>query len=166
MVTSRSKQPRTNSRIRITLFSHTAEVQANFLGGLQKLKDLRIDRDVEQISSFGNMTVTPGFTIFLVQGQAESNTSGIVALELAPANDNANGRLVNLIELLCPPTDSAIDKDEKWDIKIIQLPIRWSIAAESPRENGFINSMEVILSLYLQAAELFQTSFTMLMDCL
>ena len=96
----------------MTLFSQTAEVQANFLGSLQKLKDLRIDLDVQQISALGDMTVTPGFTMLLVQGLAESNKSGIVALELAPANDNANKLLVNLIELLSPPTDSTVDKDE------------------------------------------------------
>lgn len=96
----------------MTLFSQTAEVQANFLGDLQKLKDLHIDRDVAHISMSGDITVTPGFTMLLVRGLIESNASGIVALELTPANDEARDLLVKLVELLSPSINADIDKEE------------------------------------------------------
>jgi hypothetical protein len=110
--TLRSKQTRIDSRMRMTLFSQTAEVQAKFSGDLQKLKELHIDRDVGQISISGDITVTPGFTMLLIRGLIESNESDIVALELIPANDNAKELLVNLVELLSPPTNIDIDKEE------------------------------------------------------
>ncbi|KFY69665.1 hypothetical protein V496_00071 [Pseudogymnoascus sp. VKM F-4515 (FW-2607)] len=73
--------------MRISWFSQSAEVQANFRGDLRKLKERHIDRDVKQMSISGDITVTPGFTMLLVQGLTEANESGIVALELTPAND-------------------------------------------------------------------------------
>ena len=76
------------------------------------LKELHIDSDVGKISNLGDITVTPGFTMLLVRGQIESNESGIVALELTPANVNDKELLVNLVELLSPPTNSVIDKDK------------------------------------------------------
>lgn len=98
--------------MRITWFSQSAEVQANFLGNLRKLKERQIDRDVEQISISGDITVTPGFTMLLVQGMSEEKESGIVALELTPANDEDKVLLASLVELLSPPTNTDVDQDE------------------------------------------------------
>ncbi|KFX87763.1 hypothetical protein V490_08037 [Pseudogymnoascus sp. VKM F-3557] len=98
--------------MRITWFSQSAEVQATFLGDLRKLKERHIDRDVEQISISGDITVTPGFTMLLVQGLTEANGSGIVALELTPANDKDKVLLVSLVELLSPPTNIDVEEDE------------------------------------------------------
>lgn len=50
--------------------------------------------------------------MLVVRGLIESNERGIVTLELIPANDNAKELLVSLGELLSPPTNSVIDKDE------------------------------------------------------
>lgn len=98
--------------MRITWFSQSAEFQADFLGDLWKLEKQQIDRDVEQISISGDITVTPGFTMLLVQGLTETNKSRIVAFELTPANDGDKELLVSLIELLSPPTNTDVDKDE------------------------------------------------------
>lgn len=98
--------------MRISWFSQSAEVQANFRGDLRKLKERHIDRDVKQMSISGDITVTPGFTMLLVQGLTEANESGIVALELTPANDEDEALLVSLVELLSPPTNTDVDEDE------------------------------------------------------
>jgi hypothetical protein len=55
----------------VTLFSQSAEVHANFFGYILKLKELYIDRDVEQISISGDITIVLGFTMLLVQGLVE-----------------------------------------------------------------------------------------------
>jgi hypothetical protein len=111
----------------MTLFSQTAEIQANFSGDLKKLKDLHVDRDVAHISMSGDITVTPGFTMLLVQGLVELNESGIVALELTPANDDARDLLVKLVELLSPPVNADIDeeKDEEPDSPQSYLSYNW-----------------------------------------
>ena len=53
-----------------------------------------------KIYNLSDITVTPGFTELIVRGLIESNEVGAIALELAPANDNAKELLVNLVELL------------------------------------------------------------------
>ena len=98
--------------MRVTLFSQSAEVHTKFFGDLQKLEELHIDQDVEQLSISGDLKITPGFSMLLVQGLVESTESGIVALELTPATDDAKALLVSLVELLSPPTNTDIDKYE------------------------------------------------------
>jgi hypothetical protein len=97
------------SRMQMTLFSQTAEVQAKFLGHIQELKERHGDRE---ISIPRHITVTPGFTMLLVRNMIELAQSSVVALELTPANDNAKELFANLAELLSPPTNSDMDKDE------------------------------------------------------
>ena len=98
--------------MRVTLFSQSAEVYAKLLGDLQKLEELHIDQDVAQLSISSDLKITPGFSILLVQGLVESAESGIVALELTPATNDTKALLVSLVELLSPPTNIDIDKDE------------------------------------------------------
>jgi hypothetical protein len=103
---------RIESGMQMTLFSQTAQAQANFLGDIQKLKERHVDRDVGHISISGDITVTLGFTMLLVRDMIELDESSVVALELIPANDNAKELFANLVELLSPPTKSDMDEDE------------------------------------------------------
>lgn len=81
---------------------------------------------------------------------------------MTPADGDAKELLVNLAELLSPPTNSDTGKEEDHAIalKTLWAIIEWSITAESSKVIGFLNSMEVTLSLYLQAVEIFQISLT------
>ncbi len=108
----KSKQYGIDSRMRVTMFSQSAEVHATYLGDLQKLEDLHIDQDVQQLSISGDLKITPGFSMLLVQGMVESTESRIIALELTPATDDAKALLVSLVELLSPHANIDIDKDE------------------------------------------------------
>ena len=108
----KSKQYGIDSRMRVTMFSQSAEVHATYLGDLQKLVDLHIDQYVEQLSISGDLKTTPGFSMLLVQGMVESTESRIIALELTPATDDAKALLVSLVELLSPHANIDIDKDE------------------------------------------------------
>jgi hypothetical protein len=98
--------------MRVTMFSQSAEVHATYLGDLQKLEDLHIDQDVEQLSISGDLKITSGCSMLIVQGRAASTESGIIALELTPATDDAIALLVRLVELLSPQANIDIDKDE------------------------------------------------------
>lgn len=98
--------------MRVTMFSQSAEVYTTYLGDLQKLEDLHIDQDIQQLSTSSNLKITPRFSILLVQGIVESTESRIIALELTPATDDAKALLVSLVELLSPYANIDIDKDE------------------------------------------------------
>jgi hypothetical protein len=105
---------RLGSRMLMTLFSHTAEFRAEFLGDIGRPSDHHnhIDQDVGPRSISGRITVTPGFTMLLVRDMIEFEESRIVALDLTPADDNAKELFMNLIELLNPPTDGDIENSE------------------------------------------------------
>jgi hypothetical protein len=96
----------------MTLFSQTVEVEAKFLGDMHNLKERQIHRDAGQISMSGDIIVTPGFTMCLVRNMFELGENRVVALELTPADDNAEELFANLVELLSPPTNIDIDNDE------------------------------------------------------
>jgi hypothetical protein len=61
------KQYGIDSRMWVTIFSQLAEIHAKYLGDLQKLKDLYIDQDVEQLSISSDLKINPGFSMLLVQ---------------------------------------------------------------------------------------------------
>ena len=96
----------------MTLFSHTAEFPAEFLGDIRKPSNRHIDQNVGPRSISGRITVTPGFTMLLVRDMIEFEESRIVALDLTPADDNAKELFTNLIELLSPSTEGDIENSE------------------------------------------------------
>lgn len=96
----------------VTLFSHTATFRAEFLVSQHKFMDCHLDQDIEKRLLSDKITVTPGFTMLLVQDMVEFEDSRIVVVNLTPVDNNAKELFMRLIGLLGPPIDSDTENYE------------------------------------------------------
>ncbi|KFZ09800.1 hypothetical protein V502_08481 [Pseudogymnoascus sp. VKM F-4520 (FW-2644)] len=103
---------RTEAKMLVTLFSHTATFRAEFLVNQQKSMGSHVDQDIEIRLLSDKITVTPGFTMLLVRDMVEFEDSRIVVVNLTPVDNNAKELFMRLIGLLGPPIDSDIENYE------------------------------------------------------
>ena len=96
----------------LSLFSHTEEFNAEFLGDVRKSSNHVVGQEVWKRYLSEGIKVTPGFTMFLVSDLIEAEESRIVALNLTPVDEAAREMFGNLIEHLSPPiTNTEESKD-------------------------------------------------------